>query len=206
MIGAAWTKSTLACRNSQWSRYIKLCQDFGLIPIPAEHTTVARFLVWQSKSSKFSTCNNYLSAINILHKFYGHDVDYRQSFLIKLVLKGLKSVLGDQTVQKHPFTVNELLDMYKSLDFQSEDELIYWTVITLSFRSLLRKSNLVPTSPNDCVHVLRRGDVTIHPWGVSLHVHSTKTLKHSDQGLTIPIYYVRNPALCAASAVVYHIG
>ena len=101
VIGAAWSRSTLQCRNSQWSRFIKFAQQHGLQTLPASHETVARFLVWQSRTSKYSTCNNYLSAINVLHKFYGFDVDFRDSFLIKLVLKGLKSVLGDKVTQKN---------------------------------------------------------------------------------------------------------
>ena len=100
VIGAAWSKNTLSTRNSQWSRFIKFCNDYGLIPIPASPETVARFIVWQSRCSKYSTCNNYLSAITVLHKFYGHDVDFREYFLIKLVMKGLKSTLGDKSVQK----------------------------------------------------------------------------------------------------------
>ena len=204
VIGSAWTKSTLACRNSQWSRFIKVCQDFGLSPIPADATTVARFLVWQSKSSKYSTCNNYLSAINVLHKFYGHDTDFRQCFLIKLMMKGLKSVLGDQSCQKRPFTVRELCEMYKSLNFESEDEIICWTIIILSFRSLLQKSNLVPTSPTDDAHVLHRWDVSFHSWGMMVRVTSIKTLKNSEYVLEIPVHYVWNLALCAASAVEYH--
>ena len=44
VIGSAWSKSTLACRNSQWSRFIKFCQLHELNPLPASANTVGRFL------------------------------------------------------------------------------------------------------------------------------------------------------------------
>ena len=205
VIGSAWSKSTLACRNSQWSRFIKFCHQHGLQPLPASANTVARFLVWQSRSSKFSTCNNYLSAINTLHKFYGCDIDFRQVFLVKLVLKGLKSTLGNTTIQKIPFSVEELMAMYRSLDFNSELEMLCWTVIIVSFRTLLRKSNLVPSTTGDYSHVLRRRDIQFHDWGMTVKVSSTKTLRFSEYTLDIPVHFVANKALCAASAVKYHL-
>ena len=71
--------------------------------------------------TKYSMCNNYLSAIIVLHKFYGHDCDFCQNFLKKLVLRGLKSVLGDTTFQKRPFTIDEFLAMNGKI--QLDDEL-----------------------------------------------------------------------------------
>ena len=205
VIGAAWSESTLSTRNSQWGRYLKFCAELELKALPADTHTVARFLIWQSRSSKYSTCNNYLSAINVLHRFYGFDIDFREFFLIKLVMKGLKSILGDHVKQKRPFSVEELQRMFERLDFSSENEMLCWAVIILSFRTLLRKSNLVPTSISDMAHVLRRRDVVFHPWGLMITVESTKTLRHSEYTLQIPVHYVNNPALCAASAVRSHI-
>ena len=120
------------------------------------------------------------------------------------MLKGLKSTLGDTVTQKIPFSVQDLAAMYGTLDFNSENELIYWTVIILSFRTLLRKSNLVPTTLSDFSHVLRRRDVQFHDWGMLVKVNSTKTLRYSEYVLDIPVHYVSNKALCAASAVKYH--
>ena len=206
MVGAAWASNTLATRNSQWSRFINFCHDYGLVPLPALPNTVARFLVWQSRTSKYSTVNNYLSAIIVLHKFYGHDCDFRDNFFIKLVLKGIKNVLGDTVKQKQPLTVEQLVQMYNSLDLDSELELILWTVVITSFRSLLRKSNLVPDYSRQADHLLHRGDVEIFPWGVMLHVTSTKTLRHHEYVLDLPIKFVSNPALCAASAIIHHVS
>ena len=206
VIGAAWSKNTLASRNSQWTRFFKFCHTYELTPLPASPETVARFLVWQSRSSKYSTCNNYLSAINVLHRYYGYELDFRESFLIKLVLKGLKSTLGDQSSQMRPFTVEELSKMFERLDMSSEREMVLWTIVIFSFRTSLRKSNLIPTSLADTDHVVRRRDISFHSWGMLVCVRSTKTLSKGDHALEIPVHYVNNPVFCAASAVKFHLS
>ena len=95
--------------------------------------------------------------------------------------------------------------MYSKLDVTSEVETLSWTVIITSFRTLLRKSNLVPVNDMDLLHVVRRKDVSFHDWGMLMHVGSTKTLRHSQYVLELPVHYVPNKVLCAASAVKHHV-
>ena len=114
-------------------------------------------------------------------------------------------MLGNTVQQKRPFTVPELVEMYHKLDFSSDQELLIWTIIILSFRTLLRKSNLIPTTADDYEHVLRRRDIIIHDWGILVKVGSTKTLRCAEYVLDIPVRFVSNPALCAASAVIHHL-
>ena len=85
IVSQAWADNTLKTRNSQWSKYFQFCIDYGFCALPAEPSTVVRFLVFLSRHCKYSTINNYLSAVNTLHKFYGHDIDFRQYYIIKLV-------------------------------------------------------------------------------------------------------------------------
>ena len=202
-IGAAWSSNTLSTRNSQWRRYLKFCGDTDLLPLPAELQTVARFLVYLARDCKYSTINNYLSSIVSLHRFYGYPVSFRDSFLIKLVMKGLRSQLGDRVVQMQPLSVSQLLEIYIKCVTSDLDNL-YWHVIVLSFRSLLRKSNIVPDTAKDMGHVVRRCDVKMYSWGIMLLVRSSKTLQCNEYVLEIPIYFVPGSPFCVASAVRDH--
>lgn len=74
------------------------------------------FLVNKAKASKFSTVNNYLSAVITLHKYYGFRADFRQKYFIKMVIGGLKKRLGSPVDQKEVLTVEELLKMYGFVD------------------------------------------------------------------------------------------
>ena len=203
-MASAWSYNTLKTRNSQWSRFIKFCASNDLSPLPASVHTVSRFLVWQARTSKFVTVNNYLSAIISLQKFYGYENDYRNCFLIQLVLKGLKSQLGQESVQMQPLTIDQLMHMYHEMDKSVELNVILWTAVILAFRTLLRKSNIVPDSVSTMPHVLRRKDITFYSWGMMVAVRSTKTLRFEEEILQIPVNYTDNSVFCAVSALQYH--
>ena len=202
-VGAAWSSNTLSTRNSQWRKYLQFCSETDQTPLPADIQAVVRFLVYLGRTCKYSTINNYLSAVISLHKFYGYDVSFRDSFLVKLVMRGLKSQLGDQKTQMQPLTIQQLQLIYDTCVLTQEDQLM-WCVIILSFRSLLRKSNIVPDTLTKWGHVLRRKDVIFHDWGIMLMVRSTKTLQCREYVLEIPVYKVANPAFCAVKAVRDH--
>ena len=201
-----WSKNTLKTRNSQWSRYLNFCQEFSLIPLPATDRTVVRFLMYQSQTSTYVTVNNYLSAIVTLHKFFGYTSDFRDSFLVKMFLNGLANTLGKKVKQKHPLTVSNLFEMYAKLDLSCSNNITLWCACVLGFRTLLRKSNIVPENVEDFSHCLRRGDVKFSKNGILLTVKSTKTLKYYERELLIPLNFIKGSPLCVASMLNVHIA
>ena len=203
-IGSAWAASTLRTRNSQWKRYITFCDDNDLVPLPAEPRTVARFLVFQARTTRYVTVNNYLSAINRLHAFYGHQINFREYFIIKLVMAGIKRQLGDFSRQKIPLTPEQMQGIYATLDVSDDTVKAMWCALMLSFRSLLRKSNIVPEGKAFTDHLLRRGDVEFTDTGMLLKVHSSKTIRYKERVLEIPISTVSNPAFCVVSMIKDH--
>lgn len=128
-VAEVWASSTLAVRNSQWKRYLLFCHNYGLLPLPAELSTVARFLVSIGQDVRYSTVNNYTSAVISLHKFYGYEIDFRAYYIIKLVLKGLKTRDIDGNKAKIPFTVQQLDLMYDRTVKNEHDKLCWLGVI-----------------------------------------------------------------------------
>lgn len=159
MVRCAWAESTLKTRNSQWSRYIDFCKVNGLTPLPADSITVACSLVNLAKSCVYTTCNNYLSAIISLHKFFGYDSSFRDCFLVKLVMQGLGRSLGKAVMQKRGLTPQQLMSIYYKLDLRDVNVITMWSAIILSFRTLLRKSNIVQNKLDDTGMVVLRSDV-----------------------------------------------
>ena len=203
-VSNAWASNTLSTRNSQWKKSILFCSSNGLTPMPADHQTVSRFLVWLARDSKYSTVNNYLSAICVLHKFYGHECDFRSSFLIKLVMQGIKRQLGCTVVQKLPFSLAQLRQMFGVFDHGHVLSRILWAVMIFCFRTLLRKSNVVPDASGKLHHVVRRSDVEFHTWGMMVHVNSTKTLQFKEYVLDIPVHRVSEKAFDVVSMIEDH--
>lgn len=204
IIASAWADNTVSTRRSQWNKYLQFCSNRGLVAIPAESLTVARFMTFMARSCKFSTINNYLSAIIVLHKYHRFNPEFRETFYMKLVLKGLRRILGDETTKAIPLMPEQLIKCYNYVEEIDMWWLACWSAIILCFRSLLRKSNVLPTTLKDRNHVILRKGVTFFKWGVLLNVHSTKTLQYRECMLQIPIFNMPGSPLCAASFLQRH--
>lgn len=201
LIGCAWSTNTLATRNSQWKKYIQFCTSMSLQPVPAESLTLARYLVKLSSVCKYTTINNHLSAISVLHKFYGYEAGFRDSFLIKMVLSGIKSKYGTAVASKSILTVNQLRLMYSLLPKLEINE-TFWTAILFSFHTLLRKSNIVPST--NSTHTLCRSDITFILKGMVVSVGSAKNLRYKERKLNIPVFFVQDPSMCVVSKLLRH--
>lgn len=203
VIMASWAQSTWSTRNSQWKRFLNFCSDINACPLPADVLTVCRFLVVLGQTSKFSTVTNYVSAVNGLHRYYGHEIDFRGYFIVKMVLSGLRRILGGISVPKDPLTPFQLRAMYIHLSHSEWDELC-WLAIIFSFRTLLRKSNLLPDGSSTEQHVVCRGDIE---WGTDylvVNVRSTKTLLKGERVLKIPVAKSSDHVFDVFSRLYYH--
>lgn len=203
VIMSSWADTTWATRNSQWKRFLRFCGDINACPLPAEVLTVCRFLVVLGQTSKFATVTNYLSAINGLHRYYGHEIDFRLYFMVKLVLSGLRRILGGQSVPKDPLTPEQLRLMYVRLNHSDLDELC-WLSILFSFRTLLRKSNYLPDGSKNDHHLLRRKDIE---WGtefIVINVRSTKTILKGERVLRIPLHVSQDCVFDVVSRLRHH--
>lgn len=203
IISQAWAPSTLKTRNSQWRVYIEFCMSEGLSPLPAEVTTVCRFLVNQSRRVKYNTINNYVSAINVLHKFYSYDVNFREFYLTRFVLAGLKSELGAAVEQKHPLTIEQLIIIRRNLP-ETEYNLTMWAAVVFGFRTLLRKSNIVPDGPDGGEHVILRSDLQFYTDKLFVNVRSSKTNRYKERIFQIPIMKVINEWFCVYTMLQNH--
>lgn len=112
LVSSAWASKTLSTRNSQWKRFIEFCHGNGPQPLPAELSTFLRFVADLSSTCKFSTINNYISAVNLLHKFYRYDIDFRSYFASQMCIAGLKKKLGKAVEQKAPLSVHENISLF----------------------------------------------------------------------------------------------
>lgn len=203
-ISCAWKDNTKKSRTSQWKQFMNFCDNLGMSSVPADNRTVARFLVLKAQSCKYSTINNYLSAIISLQKCYGYEGGYRENFMISLVLAGLKSILGTGVTQKILLTPQELLSIYRNIDPKDELGMILWSIIVFCFRSILRKSNVVPESDEMDELLVRRNNIQFHDWGMMISVTSTKTIKYRDRILEVPINKLDNSPFCAVSLLKKH--
>lgn len=75
-----------------------------------------------------------------------------------------------------------------------------WAALTLSFHSLLRKSNIVQNNYKELDMVLLRSDVEFDSSGIILNVRKTKTIQAKEYVLKIPIIYIQVAKGCVLLA------
>lgn len=203
-IAIAWKDNTKKTRESQWRQYYNFCGNLELTAVPAFARTVARFLMYKAESSKFSTINNYLSAITVLHKCYGYDPMFRDNFMIILLLDGLRARLGTGVTQKIPLTPEELIKIHRLIPRDDELGQTYWAIVVFCFRTILRKSNVIPESTSLDELLVRRSGISFTKEGMIVKVISTKTIKYRERVLEIPICTIKDSNFCAVNLLRNH--
>lgn len=121
-----------------------------------------------------------------------------------MVLDGLKHILGQAVNQKASLEVEQLLKMYNHVQHDNTREMVMWCCIVISFRTLLRKSNLLPEGVGKGEeHVIKRKDVTKTIHGYNIYVYSLKTIRNRSRVLKIPVVRTSDSVLCGAGALDY---
>lgn len=203
-ISSAWSVNTISTRSSQWKRFFTFCIQHGLTPLPASSRTVARFLSDLAISCRYSTVVNYLSSITTMHRFYGYQPDFRDSYYLSMAVSGIKMRLGSEVRQKVALTPRQLLKMYIFVSLGDPFQRACWAAIIFSFRTLLRKSNFLLDSSNYAPHLVDRKDITFFPGGLSVRVSTSKTDRSGGNPTRIVLYESNQRPLCAVSWIRSH--
>ena len=202
----AWSESTWRTKASQWRKYIKFCTLVRCPPVPADLKTMCRYVVYLMDTLKYVSIQNYVSAVLSLNLYYGHDIRWiRSEFEFCMTMSGVRRTLGDPEPHRPTLTIQQLLLMSSHVDLQDPNQVCMWAAIVTGFRTLLRKSNLVPdTLTSVSGHYLRRGAVNFSEWGMSIAVSSSKTIQYAQRVHSVPITYAVGSPLCAVSLLKAH--
>ena len=148
---------------------------------------------------------NYLSCLKPVNLYLGADVTFFAASEVTFLKQAAKRILAKPPARKLPINVAILFAIFKLLDFRSPLHVCMWAVFLVAFFSLLRKSNLVPTSLADATSGsaphLRLCDVTFAQDHCTLLVHKTKTIQFGQRALQIVLPLIPNSVLCPFSAL-----
>lgn len=119
---------------------------------------------------------------------------------------GLGRMFGKEVHQKMGLTPKQFRDIYSHLNLYDINVITKWTPTMLSFRTLLRKSNLVLEKLSELDAEITRSDVEFTSNGLILNVRKTKTIQKREYVLSIPVSYVDSSCFCAASMLRTHLA
>ena len=152
--------NTWRAYESDWRRFSAWCASAGLVPLPAEPRTVARFLAAEARPTAErpnglapSTLRRRLAAIRLMH-LGARALSPHEAPEVGEVLRGIVNARrGVPSEKKRPVLDDDVRGMVDALDRQSLAGLRDRALLLLGFAGALRRSELVAL---DVGHLERR--------------------------------------------------
>lgn len=191
-------------RNSQWNKYFAFCADTALPVFPATVATLCMFISYLSRSLKYNSICNYLSAVKVLHQLHGYNTAPFEDYIVKATIKGFRRILGDCPQGKQPIML-DILQKIVSISESVTDSGFIAALLT-GFYSLMRKSSMLPKSISTFVpgQTVCRGSFAISKNRVIIKLTKTKTIQFKERCLYIPIFRNSKNEVCAVTALQSH--
>lgn len=188
-LDAAQADATRAAYRADLADFAAWCGARGLASLPAEPTTVARYLVDRAASLKVATLTRRLSAIAQAHQARELDSP-TSSLIVRKVFAGIRRAHGTDQRGKAPLLPDDLRAMLPHYG-EGLGGLRDKALVLLGFAGALRRSELVG---------LDLADLQVRREGLVLLVRRSKT-DQEGQGLQKGIPRGRDRALCPVRAV-----
>lgn len=157
--------NTVKAYRQDWADFVKWCDAYGVVALPATSETVARYLTARAETVKVSTLQRRLSAISQAHTAAGLP---RFSVLdepLRSVWAGIRRVHGVAQHGKAPVVTTDIKAMVAQLP-ESLLGLRDRALLLIGFAGAFRRSELVG---------LTREDVQITSEGLTIRLRRSKT-------------------------------
>ena len=179
------------------------CTQFGYNPVPADTTTLCRYVCFLAKKLKYNSLKQYLNYVRLLHSECGFPNPLENNFKLSQTLKGIRRCFGDAVTQKIPVTPDMLKEILQKLDLTKCFDAAVWAICLTMFYGLLRRSNvMVPSHAKfDGSKHLRRQDILFFPWGILIHIRWSKVIQYKSRTFDVPLPRLPDNILCPVKAL-----
>ncbi|VDI14397.1 Hypothetical predicted protein [Mytilus galloprovincialis] len=171
--------------------------------IPANLDTICCYAQFLSRSFKsVESIKNYINGVKVMHLMLDCSFPHLDSFVYKLLLKGLSRTKSHMPRRALPISPDILLEMVVHFNLENGSDCVYWCLFLFAFFLMSRKSNLVPDSCSqfDKNKQLTRGKVFVVNDIAIVVFEWTKTIQHGERRLKIPLVKIPGSVLCPVSA------
>ena len=202
---SAFAEGTLSNLTNQWLKYLTFCCVHELPAVPATVDTLCRYSHYLSLTLRaHESILNYLSGVKTLHRLMGEEVKQFEDIAFKLALKGLHRNNSHIPHQAPSMTLEALDRIYKCLNMDDENDVIFWAVTLVGFFLLLRKCNLVPDTQSsfDPTKQLKREDLEFAEDHIKVTLRWTKTNQFGNKPLRFALPRIPGSNLCPVQAII----
>ena len=199
----SFAASTWRTYSAQLSAYLDFCGKLNISPAPISQLDLGRYIAFLSRRLSFCSIRQYLNVVRLIHLDSGFKNPLEQNWYVASILKGVRRVKGDSSLQKLPITLDILRAFFMKLDLKCSFERSFWTACLVAFFSFFRKSNLLVQSHIlfDPLRHLCASDVEFTQEGAVLTVRWSKVIQFKERILHIPLPRIQNSPFCPSSAL-----
>ena len=172
-------------------------------PFPLSQENLGRYIAFLSRRLCFSSVRQYLNTVRLMHLEAGLKNPLEKNWYVDSILKGVRRIKGDASVQKLPITFDILQKIFLTLNLRDSFDRTFWAACLVGFFSFFRKSNLLVEShalfdPN---RNLCSDDLKFNLDGAVLSVRWSKVIQFKEPVLHIPLPKIPNSPYCPSTAL-----
>lgn len=188
---ARFAPATARAYRSDWSNFLKHCQETAASPLPADGQTLGNFAAALAASgSRYARIARAVAAVCTVHRLTAHPCP--RNAAARGVLAGIRRALGTAQKQAAPLRAFELQQhFYRLPEPRTARELRDRAILLTCFTGCFRRGELA---------ALRAGDVLFFERGAEITLQKSKTDPES-KGTVKTLPRAANPAACAARAL-----
>lgn len=183
-------ENTKRAYRTDWQDFVSWCERQGLRPLPADLSTIARYLSDQAQTHKVSTLQRRLSSISQAHKAAGYQPISTRLEPLHSIWMGIKREKGTAQVGKAALDTEDIRAMVATLPdslLGARDK----ALLLLGFAGAFRRSELVG---------LNVEDLEFTRSGLAVTIRRSKT-DQTGEGQRIGIPYTTHEETCPVRAV-----
>lgn len=199
----SFAASTSKTYLTQLSTYLQFCAQMNICTIPLSQENLGRYIAFLSRRLCFSSVRQYLNAVRLVHLEAGMQNPLEKNWYVSSILKGVRRLKGDASIQKLPITLDILKKIFLNLDLHSSFDRTFWAACLVGFFSFFRKSNLLVQSHLlfDPSRNLCTNDVQFTVEGAILTVRWSKVIQFKERILRIPLPKIPDSPFCPSTAL-----
>ena len=193
------TKKTYRCHLNA---YLTFCNNMAVPPVPASHTLISMYAAYLARRLKARSVRQYINVVRLLHLESGYDNPCAGNWQLQSTLKGIERTLGLSVTRKTPIHPSFLIQIQKTLRWNSVLDCNFWAAALVMFFGMFRKSNLFPSS--DALFTpdkqFTRSDFILQTNHVSVEVKYSKTIQCKERKFTVKFPLLQS-TLCPVTAL-----
>ena len=135
----SFAASTSKTYLTQLSAYLQFCAQMNICTIPLSQENLGRYIAFLSRRLCFSSVRQYLNAVRLVHLEAGMQNPLEKNWYVSSILKGVRRLKGDASIQKLPITLDILKKIFLNLDLHSSFDRTFWAACLVGFFSFFRK-------------------------------------------------------------------